>query len=295
MRVLVAVDGSSASDAVIQETARRPWPAGSDFAVVTVVDPYFFTKAPLLLEEAQQSSQKSLEEQAKPLVDAGLKVMATVILDNPRHALPRAASEWRAQLILMGSHGRGAVGRLLVGSTAQAVLRHAECSVQIIRSSQTEKTAQHEGMRVLIPTDGSEYAEAALQSVADRPWPKGSEFKVIASPEYPVMVGEYPYFAPAQLSELAKSSRDHAAEAAKTGAGVLTKAGLKVVSAVTEPSDTPSHAILAASELWHADLIVLGSHGRRGFDRLVLGSVSETVALHAKCSVEVVRKPLAIL
>jgi len=59
---------------------------------------------------------------------------------------------------------------------------------------------------------------------------------------------------------------------------------------VTEPKDTPAHAILSAAEEWKADLIVMGSHGRRGFDRIVLGSVSETVALHAKCSVQLVRK-----
>jgi hypothetical protein len=58
---------------------------------------------------------------------------------------------------------------------------------------------------------------------------------------------------------------------------------------VAEPKETITHSILAIAEEWKADLIVLGSHGRRGFDRLIMGSVSETVAAHAKCSVEVVR------
>ena len=294
MRILVGVDGSNASDAVIQEAARRPWPAGSEFAVVSVVDPFFFPKAPLLLEEAKKSAQQLLEEQAKPLTDAGWAVSANVILDNPRHALPRAASEWKAELILLGSHGRGAVGRLLMGSTAQAVLRHAECSVEIVRSARKGKSGG-EGMSVLIPTDGSECAEAALRCVTERPWPKGSEFKVVATPEYPVLLGEYPYFAPDQVAALTKSSRAHADESAKSGAELLAKAGLKVSREITEPEDTPAHSILAAAEKSGADLIVMGSHGRRGFDRLILGSVSETVALHATCSVEVVRKPLAVV
>ncbi len=295
MKILVGVDGSSSSDAVIQEAARRPWPAGSEFVAVTVVDPFFFPKAPPL-EKAKKSTMQSLEEQVKPLVNAGWRVSANVILDNPRHALPRAASEWRAELVLLGSHGRGAVGRLLLGSTAQAVLRHAKCSVEIVRSARKGKRADGgEGMHVLIPTDGSEHAEAALRSVGERPWPTGSEFKVIACPEYPVLVGEYPFYAPEQLAELMKTSRDHASESAKTGAGLLAKAGLKVISETTEPKDTPAHAILEAAEKWNADLIVMGSHGRRGFDRLILGSVSETVALHALCSVEVIRKPLTVL
>jgi nucleotide-binding universal stress UspA family protein len=296
MKILIAVDGSSSSDAVIQEAATRPWPAGVEFAAVTVIDPFFFPKASLLLEEAKKSTQESLKEQARPIMDRGWPVNAVVILDNPRHALPRAASEWKADLILLGSHGRGAVGRLLLGSTAQAVLRHAGCSVEIVRSGEVKKTeGRGEGMLVLIPTDGSEYAEEALRSVVERPWPKESEFKVVATPEYPVLVGEYPYFAPDQLTELTRSSRAHAAKAAKSATELLAKARLKVSSEVTEPKDTPAHCILSAAKQWRADLIVMGSHGRRGFDRLILGSVSETVALHATCSVEVIRKPLAVL
>ena len=294
MRILIGVDGSKSSDAAIQETTRRPWPEGSEFSVVTVVDPFFFTRAPALLEEAKKNTMQSLEEQAKPLVEAGWRVSADVILDNPRHALPRVASKWKADLILLGSHGRGAMGRLLLGSTAQAVLRHATCSVEIVRKPRGKESAEG-GIRVLIPTDGSEYADAAMQSVAERPWPNGSEFLIVASPEYPVLAGEYPYFPTEHLDVVMKSGREHANESAKSGAGLLAKTGLKASSLVTEVPDSPAQAILAAGEAWKADLIVMGSHGRRGFDRIILGSVSETVALHATCSVEVIRKPLAVL
>jgi nucleotide-binding universal stress UspA family protein len=292
MKILVAVDGSGASGGVIREITRQPWPAGTEFAVVQVVDPFFFTKAPLPMEEAKQSARRSVEELSKPLRDARWSVSPNVILDNPRHALPRAASEWKADLIVMGSHGRGAVGRLLLGSTAQAVLRHAECSVEIVRVVGEEGRGL--GMRVLVPTDGSTHAEAALRSIVERPWPPRSEFKVLTSPEYPVLVGEYPYYAPEQLADLTKQSLEHAKSAVSTGMELLEKAGLRVTSEVMQPKDTPAQSILDAAEEWKADLIVMGSHGRRGFDRLVLGSVSETVALHANCSVEVVRLPTAM-
>jgi len=296
MRILLGVDGSSSSDAVLQEAAGRPWPEGSEFNIVTVVDPFFFTRAPLLLEQARSSTQESLREQARRLIEAGWTVNVNVMLDNPRHALPRAAGAWRADLVMLGSHGRSAVGRLLLGSTAQAVLRHAECSVEIVRPPRKEKAAgDGSGMRVMVPTDGSEYAECALRSVAERPWPAGSIFKILACPEYPVLVGEYPYYPPEKMSELMKQSSSHAGESARAGEQLLAKAGLKVCCEVTEPRDTPASAILTEAEEWKADLVVMGSHGRRGFDRLILGSVSETVALHARCSVEVVRKPLAVL
>jgi len=289
MRILIAVDGSSASDAVIQEAAARPWPKGTEMCLVTTVDPYFFTRAPLLLEEMKLKTGEVLEESARPLREAGWTVSTNALVSNPRHGLPKIASEWKASLIMLGSHGRGAFSRLLMGSTAQAVMRHAACSVEIVRPK-AKNRAERAGMRVLIPTDGSEYAQMALQSVAERPWPSGSEFLIIASPEFPVIIGEFPYYAPEQLAELAEGSEKHATESAATGAELLTNAGLRVSRQVTEPKDAPSRAILAAADSWEADLIVMGSHGRRGFDRIVLGSVSESVAMHARCSVEVIRK-----
>jgi len=289
MRILIAVDGSSASDAVIQEATARPWPKGTEMCAVTAVDPYFFTRAPLLLEEVKQRTNEGLEESAQPLRNAGWAVSTNALISNPRHGLPKIASEWKADLILLGSHGRGAFSRLMMGSTAQAVMRHATCSVEIVRAREKRHT-ERAGMRVLIPTDGSEYAQMALRSVTERPWPAGSEFLIVACPEFPVITGEYPYYAPELVTEMAKGSETHAAESAASGADLLTNAGLRVSRQVTEPKDTPARAILAAADSWEADLIVMGSHGRRGFDRIVLGSVSESVAMHARCSVEVIRK-----
>ena len=164
MKVLIASDGSSSSEPVIQEAASRPWPAGTEFTVVTVVDPFFFTRAPLLLEEAKEKTAQALREQAKPLEDAGWPIHSKVVLENPRHALPRIASGMSADLVLLGSHRRGTVGRLLLGSTAQAVLRHAECSVEVVRRPRPGRSLTA-GMRVLLPTDGSEHAEYAQQIV----------------------------------------------------------------------------------------------------------------------------------
>jgi nucleotide-binding universal stress UspA family protein len=289
MKILAAVDESS--NAVIQEAARRPWPQRSEFRVVTVIDPYFFSHASKVLEEAKQSAAKALEDLAGPLVSGGWNVHLEVLLDNPRHVLPRVSLEWNADLVMIGSHVVGAVKGLLLGSTEQIVLRHAECSVEIVRT-RANTASDHDGMRVLLATDGSDHAEAAMAMVAESSWPQGSEFKVISIPEYPVLIGEYPYYAPEQISTLVQQTREHSKRAATSGAEKLAKPGLNASSEVREPQDTPAHGILAAAEKWNADLIVLGSHGRRGFDRLILGSVSETVAMHANCSVEVVRMPI---
>ena len=285
MKLLMALDGSTGSDAVVREVTSRPWPKGSECCVLTAIDPFFFTKAPLPLAEAKEDTQKTLDGYAENLKQAGLRLNTQILLENPRHGIPKAAKEWKADLIVMGSHGTGAFLRLLMGSTAQAVLRHAGCSVEIVRETQRKSG----GMHVLVPTDGSECAEAALRAVAARPWPAGTEVRVICVPEVPVLAGAYPYYPPEVVLEVATANEAHAKEAVQKGAEILKKAGLCTSEEVMEPRESPVRAVLGMADLWSADLIVMGSHGRRGFDRYVMGSVSESVALHAHCSVEVVR------
>jgi nucleotide-binding universal stress UspA family protein len=286
MKLLIALDASSGSSAVVREVASRPWPEGSECCVLTAIDPFFFTKSPLLLQEAKEDTQRTLDEYTKNLKQTGMRLSTEILLENPRHGIPKAASEWKADLIVMGSHGTGAFMRLLMGSTAQAVLRHAECSVEIVRGERRNNG----GMHMLVPTDGSDCAEGALRAVAARPWPEGTEIRVICVPEVPVLAGAYPYYPPEVVLEVAAANDAHAREAVQKGASILKKAGLCVMEEVLEPQESPVRGVLGMADMWNADLIVLGSHGRRGFDRYVMGSVSESVALHAHCSVEVVRR-----
>jgi nucleotide-binding universal stress UspA family protein len=285
MKLLMALDGSTGSSAVVREVASRLWPKDSECCVLTAIDPFFFTKAPLLLAAAKADTQRTLDEYAENLKATGMRVSSEILLENPRRGIPKAASEWKAELIVMGSHGNGAFVRLLMGSTAQAVLRHAGCSVEIVREGRRKSG----GMKVLVPTDGSECAEEALRDVAAQPWPDGTEVRVICVPEVPVLDGVYPYYPPELVLEAAAANDAHAREAIQRGACILKKAGLSVMQEVLEPRESPVRAILGMADVWGADLIVMGSHGRRGFDRYVMGSVSESVALHAHCSVEVVR------
>ena len=290
MKLLMALDGSTGSDAVMREVASRPWPTGSECCLMTAIDPFFFTKAPLVLAEAKKDAQTALDENVESLRKSGLQLRTEVMLENPRHGIPRAAGDWKANLIVMGSHGRGAFGRLLVGSTVQAVLRHAPCSVEIVRQH-AKNGKEGEGMRVLVATDGSDCAEAAVRTVAERPWPAGTEIRVMSCPELPLITGAYPYYPPDVLTEVAMANETQAKAAVQKSVELLKKAGLRVSEEVTEAQESPVRAILGMADLWGADLIVVGSHGRRGFDRVVMGSVSESVALHAHCSVEVVRTP----
>jgi nucleotide-binding universal stress UspA family protein len=294
MRVLIAIDGSKASEIVLQEALREPWPPGTHFCLITVVDPFFFTRAPLLLEEAKEAGQKFLEEAAERFGQAGWETEVEVVLGNPRRAISKCAEEWRTDLVLVGSQGLSALARLTLGSTVRAVLRHAKCSVEVVRAAKKETAASQQKKRILVAIDGSEFSVAAVKAVAERPWPLGTEVKVISVPEFALWLGEYPYFQLTQIEKLNNSAVDAAREAVAQGKEILRRTGLQVSTDVPMEREAPAKTILEEAKEWDADLIVVGSHGRRGFDRWALGSVSESLAMNARCSVEVVRMPVSI-
>jgi nucleotide-binding universal stress UspA family protein len=128
---------------------------------------------------------------------------------------------------------------------------------------------------VLLATDGSETSAEAARAVAERLWPEGSEFRVIS-------VEELWAIKPSRVKE-DKEAQDSVSNAKE----LLASAGLKPIGAVL--SGNTRGAILSDAKQWGADLIFVGSHGRRGIKRFLLGSVSEGVAMDAHCSVVVVR------
>ena len=290
MRVLIALDGSKASEVVLEEALSRPWVPETTFNLITVVDPFFFTKAPLLLDEARGAARKFLKDAAQRFEAAGWDATAEAVLGNPRRAISECAEEWRADLVLVGSQGLNSLARLALGSTMQAVLRHTRCSVEIVRPTKREnKPVVNAKPRILIATDGSEFSTAALQSVVERHWPEGTEVKVISVPEFAIWLGEFPYFGLQQVEDMNQSALEGARAAVAQGKEILARAGLTASTDVIVEHDAPAKTILEEAKKWDADLIVVGSHGRRGLDRFAMGSVSEAVAMNAHCSAEVVR------
>jgi hypothetical protein len=93
---------------------------GSEFKLVTAVDPFFFVRAPQLLDETNKSTKEELEEDAAGLREKGWQVGTDVLLENPRHAIPKLDTEWKADLAVLGSHGRGTFTRLLIGADGAA-------------------------------------------------------------------------------------------------------------------------------------------------------------------------------
>jgi len=143
-------------------------------------------------------------------------------------------------------------------------------------------------MRILLAIDDSKFSEAAVEAVIAQARPHGTEVRVLHVVEAPplLVARELGGYEPALQNAMEFQKEQAAALVAKT-AEVLRARNLEVTTAL-EVGD-PKSQILDVAEQWHADLIVLGSHGRKGLNRFLMGGVSEAVARHACCSVEIVR------
>jgi nucleotide-binding universal stress UspA family protein len=145
-------------------------------------------------------------------------------------------------------------------------------------------------MKILLAIDGSKYAEAAALEVGSGFRTQGTEVLVLQVVE-PLVFSTPPQMAPGYAPEMAARLQDQlkqARESVARTAETLRQAGFKVDSRVAE--NEIRTGILDAAQEWHADLIVLGSHGEKGLRKFLLGSVAEFVARHAHCSVLIVRK-----
>jgi nucleotide-binding universal stress UspA family protein len=147
-------------------------------------------------------------------------------------------------------------------------------------------------MKILLAIDGSDYGKAAVNSVAERPWPEGSEVKIISVMEIPYVPTTETWVLPNDYySELERVAREQAVAAVKYAVERIESgkaSGLEITTSIIGGS--AREAILDEAERWGADLIVLGSHGYSAWQRFLLGSVSHAVATHARCSVEIVRQ-----
>ena len=291
LKVLIGLGATTSDREVARVAASRPWPVGSSFLLVTAIDPLFFTKAPVLLDQAKKRAYQHLKDSAECLRQAGWSTATEVIVGNPRRVIGVFARDWGADLVMVGSHDLSDTQRLFLGSTAQSLLRRAPCSVEVVRSEERKNATQTDtGMKLLVATDGSEFSDMAIRSVANRPWPEGSQIKVISVPALVLLLREYPYFERHQVEELNAAALQESQAAVAQGRDILSRSGLHVQSVVPLLHEAPSKIILDEAKRWSADLVVLGSHGRSGFDRWTMGSVSEAVALHARCSVAVIRE-----
>jgi nucleotide-binding universal stress UspA family protein len=278
MKLLIAVDSAISADVLVDAVGIRPWPEGTTAHVLSVVADMDvpeevwreegYGKAAVRRE--METRGKQITPVANRLEEIGIPAEVVVARGDARHLIPFYARKWSSDLIFIRAHVRKDLTHWMLGSVARAVVTGAPCAVQIVRDAIGDRIhTLHSGRRVLLATDGSKTSMAAAEALAARPWPEGSEFRIVTVEE-PWVMG------PTDALRNINSAEQ-----------VLAAAGLKATASVL--SGNPKEVILEETKDWNADLVVVGSHGRRGFKRFLLGSVSEAVAMNAHCSVVVVR------
>jgi nucleotide-binding universal stress UspA family protein len=146
MKILLAVDGSKYSDAAIKAVESKLRKEEADVLVLQVVEPRMFSTPPQMaagyepelseiMKEQFKQAQQNVDRAAGELKAAGFNVKGRVVEAETRSGILDQASEWRADLIVIGSHGRKGLQRFMLGSVAESVARSAYCSVLIVRAT----------------------------------------------------------------------------------------------------------------------------------------------------------------
>ncbi len=291
MKVIAAVDASAASEDVLSEIAIRRWPDGTRFEVLTIADTGQLSMGEAVVEELQVTAREVAQRAADRLAAAGFQAIARTQWGDPKTAILDYAADGVADWIVIGAH-TSLIDGFLLGSVAKALIRQAPCPVEIVRRSEWRKD-KDPGKRILLATDGSEASELAARSIASRPWSKGTQVRVFSAVE--LSISTLQAFEPPMVhSQAVEEMRVQALLSAEAAIGrareILESADVTVSEALSVLFEKPAKVIIDEARDWGTDMIVVGSHGRRGWSRLWLGSVCEAVAMHAKCCVEVVRQ-----
>jgi nucleotide-binding universal stress UspA family protein len=228
------------------------------------------------MDDAQQGLDAAVREASAA---GGAKCMSGKMLTGaPWVEIVSLLEKDTFDLCVIGTHGRSGLARILLGSVAEKVVRHAPCSVLAVRPDGGVTSFEH----ALVPTDFSESAEHALELAPQVVRPEGA-VTLLHVLELPVAYsGKVPDVEFSRdLDKRAAIALDQAA------ARIKGKARVAKASRIGYPG---AQILAALDEDRSIDLIVMGSHGRTGIKRALMGSVAEKIVRHARCPVLVARK-----
>lgn len=311
MKLLIAYDGSECAESALDDLTHAGLPAKGEALVMTVAEVWLpppppsaqeivqlavDVSGPLGLERKYMAASKSVADAGKTAAKAAARFQANFpewkvkhesSWGSPNVELFLKAEEWKADLVVAGSHGRSALGRIFLGSISQWLLNEAKCSVRIARGHVDEPDFP---VRVIVGVDGSRNANAAVSEIAKRNWPARSEFRVVAVYQTlePTVVGGLVPPITKSVEEYNKEERKGTLRLANAAAKRLKAEGLRAEALVMDGE--PKRTLVQLAEEWRADCIFLGATGiSNRVEKFLLGSVAGAVAARAHCSVEIVR------
>jgi nucleotide-binding universal stress UspA family protein len=195
---------------------------------------------------------------------------------NPAAEIVARAEEVRAGLVVLGSRGLGAMRRALMGSVSDSVVRHAPCPALVVRGEPLTFPT-----KILLATDGSEEASLAASTAAEVAKDTDSELHVIhVGPNVPRLLAATEE-KPGQMAREARRTLGEQVRRIQAGHGTVARAHLRF-------GEAPEEVVVLAENIG-AGLVVMGSRGRSGIRRALMGSVSERVVRHANCPVMIIR------
>lgn len=316
MKLLLGYDGSASADAVFDDLKRAGLPHDTEALVVSVAN--LFANSPPIQEIAAQMFPSGAaktrlkqtmtygERVVKEAEDFALNAADSLRFQflewtvrneartgSPALEIMEAANRFDADLIVVGSQGRSAIGRLLLGSVSKQIAEDADRSVRVARFDATKN--KENPPRIIIGVNDSPTAVQAILSVGKRVWQEGTEVRLIAVDES-ISTSRIAYRVP-RAAEMIDSyqqsvtSRVHSI--LEWGAKQLKLIGMKP-SIWTQKGD-PKQILVSEAKNWNADCIFVGTRSLNNFlERFRLGSVSTHVVTNVHCSVEVVRPPKAM-
>jgi nucleotide-binding universal stress UspA family protein len=306
MKILIAYDGSTSADAAIEDLQRAGLPQQAEALVVCVADGGLHSSEDVgKVEKDSEGSWRSRLAEAEKFAEKatnGIRsqfpewtISVKALWGSPAKVILDTSGWWHPDLLIVGSHGRSRIARIFLGSVSHELIHQAPCSVRVARS--VGPLSSPRPIRIVIGYDGSLAAQAVIRFLAERSWPEKTEVQIISAvqtlvPGTAATALEASTYAqePAYsvICEADERERARLRNVAGESANYLRQAGLIATSVVIDGD--PRDAILTAAEASQAAAIFVGARGLGRMERLLLGSVSSYIVMHAHCSVEVVRQ-----
>lgn len=282
-RVLVPIDASDAAKRAARRGIGLAKAYEADLHFLSVVDTRAFSESLADLDELVRSQARVLEKEAETTLtaveelaaDAGIAAITDIRRGRPPDTILEYGADHEIDLIAMGTHGRSGLDRLLLGSVTERVLRSAESPVLSVSPDDRRPPEAYDN--VLIPTDGSDQAEVAAGhgiDIADKFDGRIHAFNVV---DVTGLAGAAD--AGYLLDSVVEGLEEVGQQATDMVAAMAREVGVESVSSIEQ--GTPHREILEYVESHEIDLIAMGSHGRTGLDRLLLGSVAERIVRSA--------------
>ncbi|SEV88562.1 universal stress protein [Natrinema salifodinae] len=269
-RILVPTDGSDPAAAALEHALDVAADRDATVHLLYVAD----TKEPSLtrlgtdvVDALEIEGQDILSDAADLADERGVTVTTDVVQGDPRELIAEFATADEYDLVAMGAHGRRGIGEYVLGSVTDYVVNRSDVPVLTVRAAD-DATQPFPYTDVLVPTDGSDHATAAVELGAEIGAHHGATLHLLS------VVDEVPEVVDVESVQLSDQLEENLQAVLDEGAAIAERAGVDDVE-TTVATGTVPREVTSYADAEGIDLVVMGTHGHTGLDRHLLGSFTE--------------------